>query len=547
MKKITLLLPVFLITLSLGGISHVANACSYSNGGAATAGDDTINCTDTVADSSVDALAGNDTVTVNGNGTGTQVVDVDLGDGDNTLTIIDDALGTISAGAGFNTITVTDSTVNNMNLSLGTATVILRGSTVVSNFTSGATVTVNMSGTSSITSASNVIGGTFNLSENSTIGSLIAPYESLTANLSGSSIVDTLDLGQGTTEVQAILLEGNSQVTSAITFHGGDDTITIRVPKANFDATTQLICGAGNDTVTIDETAGATGYGDSITLPADCENLVYTQVPEVVVGSKSGSRRRSPEQVSEAFGYDIPDVAMPTATSTEAGCTNSGALNHNQYALVDNGSCLYAQEQIPDDFVFGQSCSRVFNEYVGEGNENEEVTLWQKFLNFGFNESIPETGYFGEKTKGGVKRFQEFFTGAILSPWGLTEGTGQVYQTTRSWANRITGCPEEGFVVEGKTVNHATFAIPRGYDFLNTFNTPNETGYSTLSNPLIVPTTTYVPPVTVATPPQVNVTLPFVTTPVMPVQAPASATGDSEIDALLQAITNIESQIDSLN
>ncbi len=57
MKKITLLLPVFLITLSLGGISHVANACSYSNGGAATAGDDTINCTDTVADSSVDALA----------------------------------------------------------------------------------------------------------------------------------------------------------------------------------------------------------------------------------------------------------------------------------------------------------------------------------------------------------------------------------------------------------------------------------------------------------------------------------------------------------
>lgn len=251
--------------------------------------------------------------------------------------------------------------------------------------------------------------------------------------------------------------------------------------------------------------------------------------------------------VAEAQEYvrgtrSIHEMAVTTTTtSTVSGCTNSAAINYNPYASQDNGSCMYAQEIVPDDFVWGSACSRVFNDYVSQGDENAEVTLWQKFLNFGFNEQIPETGYFGEKTFGGVKRFQEFFAGAILTPWGLTEGTGEVFQTTRSWANRITGCPEQAFEVEGKTVNHATYAIPRGYEFLQTFGTPYATGYTTQATSVTVPQTT-----TVVVPQTTTVVVPA-TTSVPAVTTTTVATGDEEIDLLLQAILDVENKIESLN
>jgi len=244
-----------------------------------------------------------------------------------------------------------------------------------------------------------------------------------------------------------------------------------------------------------------------------------------------------------ALGILLLSTSVSSAQSM-AGCTNSGALNYNVSATQDDGTCTYAQEQIPDDFYSMNSCSRVFNEYIKPGDENAEVTLWQKFMNFGFNEQIPEIGYFGEQTKTGVIRFQEFFGGAVLAPWGLTEGTGNVYQTTRSWANRLTGCAEDSFVIEGNNVNHASFAVPRGYEFLRTFNTPNATGYTTLSNPTslltsgsVVPTympSTYIPPV--APPVQLDA----------PVEV-SSSTGDAEIDLLIQAIMDVESKIESLN
>lgn len=217
------------------------------------------------------------------------------------------------------------------------------------------------------------------------------------------------------------------------------------------------------------------------------------------------------------------------------GCTNSSALNYNSMATVDDASCSYPPEQIPDDFVFAQTCDPKFTEYVSQGDSGSEVTLWQQFLNFGFNEGIEETGYFGSQTFGGVKRFQEFFTGAILTPWGLTEGTGGVYETTRSWANRITGCAEGSLQIEGKTVNHASYAIPRGYEFLQTFGTPGATGFTTLET---APVSATVQPVTVITE-----TIPETSSS----NLGSSATGDAEIDMLLEAIMGIEERIESLN
>ena len=517
---------------------NFVHTCTYTPGGTSgpTTGNDTITCDAGDTDLS-------STATIQGL------------DGDDTFTISDVTVERIDGDTGDDVVTITDSIVNAVSMNSGTLELNLLGSNDIFTVTA-ALVDINMRGSSSITRIDDVLGGTLTMSDGTSAGSLVMPFGSVVVNMSGNSVVDTIDLGLFSIDSQTVLLEGNAQISTSITFYGGGDTITVNVPKANFDATTQLTCGAGTDTVIIDETAGATGYGSSLTaadfVSGDCENIIYTQVPEASVssgGSSSGSRRRTPDQVEVAFGYDTSvgttGTSSTTATASSIGCTNSSALNYNASASQDNGSCMYAEEQIPDDFYIANSCSRVFNQYVSQGDQNDEVTLWQKFLNFGFNESIDETGYFGEQTFGGVKRFQEFFTGAILSPWGLTEGTGGVYQTTRSWANRITGCPEQGFIVEGKTVNHATFAIPRGYDFLKTFNTANQAGSASVN----VQETIDI--ITVNT--NTNTATPFVAeTPVTPTQAvdqnsSAGVTGDAEIDVLLQAIYDIEGRIDSLN
>jgi hypothetical protein len=78
------------------------------------------------------------------------------------------------------------------------------------------------------------------------------------------------------------------------------------------------------------------------------------------------------------------------------------------------------------------------------GDENQDVFELQKFLN-----SIPltqvsttgagsignESNYFGQKTKQAVIKLQNLFSAAILTPVGLTAGTGFVGQSTINFIN----------------------------------------------------------------------------------------------------------------
>ena len=53
------------------------------------------------------------------------------------------------------------------------------------------------------------------------------------------------------------------------------------------------------------------------------------------------------------------------------------------------------------------------------------------------------TGYFGEKTKEAVIKFQEKYKKEILEPWGFKEGTGLVSKTTRAKLNEVCFKPPE--------------------------------------------------------------------------------------------------------
>lgn len=83
------------------------------------------------------------------------------------------------------------------------------------------------------------------------------------------------------------------------------------------------------------------------------------------------------------------------------------------------------------------------------GSQGTEVTELQKCLAnpaAGGVDVYPEgeiSGYFGEKTKSAVIRFQEKYRADILEPNGLKQGNGEVKESTRAKLNQLCSAPAE--------------------------------------------------------------------------------------------------------
>ena len=86
-----------------------------------------------------------------------------------------------------------------------------------------------------------------------------------------------------------------------------------------------------------------------------------------------------------------------------------------------------------------------FKSNLQTGSQGNEVQELQKCL-----AKDPEvypgaevTGYFGEKTRIAVVSFQEKYKEEILTPYGLTQGTGRVLKSTREKLNQLCAAPSE--------------------------------------------------------------------------------------------------------
>lgn len=91
-----------------------------------------------------------------------------------------------------------------------------------------------------------------------------------------------------------------------------------------------------------------------------------------------------------------------------------------------------------------QPVSSEFTMDLEQGDQNQEVKALQQCLSNNFPNLYPSqqvTGYFGRKTEQGVIKFQEKFYEDILEPWGFTQGTGLVSETTRKKLNEV--CAEK--------------------------------------------------------------------------------------------------------
>ncbi len=76
-------------------------------------------------------------------------------------------------------------------------------------------------------------------------------------------------------------------------------------------------------------------------------------------------------------------------------------------------------------------------------NDPEEVKKWQRFYNTLFGTHLEINGIYNNATVAETFRFQKVFTSIVLSPWGVTDPTGNIMITTRFAANGILGCPLE--------------------------------------------------------------------------------------------------------
>ena len=119
----------------------------------------------------------------------------------------------------------------------------------------------------------------------------------------------------------------------------------------------------------------------------------------------------------------------------------SGAAAANGYGVIGPATrakiaqvCAGGSSTIPTP----PSPSPVFTRNLRVGDSGSDVTALQELL---IREGVyPEaivSGYFGELTRRAVARFQEKYASEILTPAGLTKGTGYFGPLTRAKANQL--------------------------------------------------------------------------------------------------------------
>lgn len=137
----------------------------------------------------------------------------------------------------------------------------------------------------------------------------------------------------------------------------------------------------------------------------------------------------------------------------------------------------------------------IFSRDLTIGSRGEDVRLLQELLNrdlrtqlanTGFGSSGNETTYFGPLTHNAVVRFQNLYAAEILTPLGLSSGTGYFGPSTRAFLNQQETGPTSGFIQE---TNSDSTATPIPLSFFESFSgqqqsTQQSSNTSTSSSPL---------------------------------------------------------------
>jgi hypothetical protein len=156
-------------------------------------------------------------------------------------------------------------------------------------------------------------------------------------------------------------------------------------------------------------------------------------------GGTSSTTNNTTTSTSTATG-----TGTGTVTSTAASPSAGVVLGASTTALTSGNPSaeLVALEQELATLEFQtQSCSFQFNKNLARGADNADVKNLQTALDyipmFIGGSAIPTTGYFGNQTAAAVIDFQNLWVDKILTPNGLTTGSGFVGVATRAVLNSL--------------------------------------------------------------------------------------------------------------
>lgn len=155
---------------------------------------------------------------------------------------------------------------------------------------------------------------------------------------------------------------------------------------------------------------------------------------------------------------DVDSEATSTQVAVVNGTTTVVTITNKKHAVVTpptsgNGGGATGGGNILPGFGRGvgsvlgaatdqgnSSCSQGIGSYMrrGQRNDSAQVARLQTFLNGqNLGVTLPVTGFFGPLTEQAVKLFQEKYAADVLTPWGLSKGTGYAYKTTLRWINHL--------------------------------------------------------------------------------------------------------------
>ena len=149
--------------------------------------------------------------------------------------------------------------------------------------------------------------------------------------------------------------------------------------------------------------------------------------------------------------------ASPAKADTMSGLQMQVQALLAQIASLSGGS---SSTMMSGDHMMSAAC-HTFTRNHKKGNTGGEVMWIQQFLNSmsdtmvsasGAGSKGNETSSFGMKTKMAVKMFQEKYASDILTPVGLSMGTGTWGPSTRAKANALCAAMSTGGTTGGGTV-----------------------------------------------------------------------------------------------
>ncbi len=155
------------------------------------------------------------------------------------------------------------------------------------------------------------------------------------------------------------------------------------------------------------------------------------------------------------------------AFATPASAQSMSDLQAQINALLAQIAAL----QAPGQQVGGSNCSASFTQNLKVGSTGSQVMALQKFLNSidgtqlgttGAGSPGNETSTFGPATKAAVIKFQEKYAADILTPVGLSKGTGNWYSSTRAKANLLCSTPTTPTTPTTPGTTPGTLAVSAG-------------------------------------------------------------------------------------